>query len=131
MNSTSGGLRILAPGPDTPPPAAPPYGEAAPQGQPTGPEVAAGPASADASSTTDAAAGEAPVEALQSGTTAEETWSLEETPDTASAEDTERASSDQDAPDELTVLQALERGDIDVDEAAARLERARRSGNVG
>jgi hypothetical protein len=106
VNSTSGGLRIVAPRPAD--------------------SVAPAPAPAD-SQTAAASSGEpsghAPVgEPSEPAFGPEETWNPEETPDYIEPE----AQPD----DELVVLQALERGEIGVDEAAERLERARRSGDV-
>jgi hypothetical protein len=140
VNSTSGGLRILAPGRDAgqtqaaPEYATPPAAqEAAARSQAeAGAAGTAGAGSPEAG--TPEAAGEAQVEtntdantgSSSDAETSQETWTLEET---AEPDSDERP--DQETPDELTVLQALERGEIDVDEAAARLERARRSGDVG
>lgn len=118
FNSTSGSLRIVAPPPgDT---------VQAPSG-PASTSAASGPepawdqpvAAAASSGSSDAAA-----DAEHSGGDAEgasETWSAEEAPDPA-ATSGEAGASDE----ELTVLQALERGEIGVDEAADRLERAGR-----
>jgi hypothetical protein len=109
VNSTSGSLRILAPKP--------------------GDQVVAATAPAASSATSAPAAPAAPVApASPAGTTSEaeapanepgleeagETWNPDETGETA-----------QDLPDDeaLAVLQALERGEIGVDEAAERLER--------
>jgi len=127
VNSTSGGLRIVAPGRDTGPAVVPPYGEpTGVAGQPPAGEAEPGPsaASGDATTTEAGAAGE-------SGSRSEETWTLEESADSETSDAAEPAGAEEEAPDELSVLQALERGDIDVDEAAARLERSRRSGDVG
>jgi hypothetical protein len=124
VNSTSGGLRILAPGPEaTSAQVVPEYG---------GPATDAGETPAAGSG--NEGAGEAGTAGPSSADQAlshepaqpQETWTLEEQPDA-----TTEAPDGEEAPDELTVLQALERGEIDVDEAAARLERARRSGDVG
>jgi hypothetical protein len=152
VNSTSGGLRILAPGRDSGQPqpvpsyAAPgaaPAATAAPQEAPASPADAAERAG-DVGAAPDAgiagtgmsegesapAATEDLDRASAAGeageTRSEETWTYDETSEPAPEE-----AADEETPDELTVLQALERGDIDVDEAAARLERARRSGDVG
>ena len=109
VNSTSGSLRILAPKP--------------------GDQVVAATAPAASSATSAPAAPAAPVApASPAGTTSEaeapanepgleeagETWNPDETGETA-----------RDLPDDeaLAVLQALERGEIGVDEAAERLER--------
>ena len=111
-NSTSGGLRILAAQPGdrvvaatAPAAPAPPAASAAPVpgGSVAGPEepVEGAPAAV-------------PVTGLQE---TEETWSPDESGD---------AEQDLAEDEELAVLQALERGEIDVDEAADRLERARR-----
>jgi hypothetical protein len=106
VNSTSGGLRILAARP--------------------GDQVVAGTAPVEPAGQTPAtpSAGESvastttqPVSALhETG----ETWSPEESVEAAEA--VEPANDDE----ELAILQALERGEIGVDEAARRLERSRR-----
>jgi hypothetical protein len=155
VNSTSGGLRILAPGRDSgQPQPVPSY--AAPAPAPTAPaapaaqEAPASPAdaaerAADVGAAPDAGIASTGVSESESApapviagpdrastagetgeTRSEETWTYDETSEPASEE-----AADEEMPDELTVLQALERGEIDVDEAAARLERARRSGDVG
>lgn len=98
VNSTSGGLRILAARPGDYVVAA-----SAPV-EPTGQASAA--ATAAGSNTAVPESGE--------------TWSQEE----SSA--TDDASEPADEEDELSILQALEKGAIGVDEAARRLERARR-----
>jgi hypothetical protein len=98
VNSTSGGLRILAAQP--------------------GDYVVAGSAPvepAGQASTAAAAAG-----SNTPGPETGETWSQEE----SSATDDAREPADEE--DELSILQALEKGAIGVDEAARRLERARR-----
>ena len=126
VNSTSGGLRILAPGRDagtwqpTPTPAAP---APAPAGPPTPPVASVPPEAPVAPVTTVDTSGDV--------TQTRETWTLEDVPDVASP-----ASEPMDAPapdfqtTEIEILRALERGEIGVDEAASRLERARRSGDV-
>jgi hypothetical protein len=114
VNSTSGSLRLLAPRPSD-----------------TVVAQAAGPAGASPAGTP-AAAG-APAEVVQTATPAAttettpnedtaESWDPNET-----AEETAEHERDERADDEeLAVLQALERGEIGVDEASARLERAGR-----
>ena len=111
VNSTSGGLRILAarPGDAVVAAAAPARASTPPS---SGPDegVDTGPAP----TAVGAAEGSGPQET-------EESWS----PDEAGApgeNEAEDAAEDQ----ELAVLQALERGEIGVDEAAERLDRSRR-----
>jgi hypothetical protein len=126
VNSTSGGLRILPPRPGdevvtAAATAAPvdPIAEAAAAG-PTGPVA---PAAEDAGTPKAASAGsesstDAEAAAAESGPVeTEETWNPDESGD---------PTEDADEDEELAVLQALERGEIDVDEAAQRLERAKR-----
>ena len=114
VNSTSGGLRILAPRPGDQVVAA------------TAPQPAPAAATADASpdpapETSSATGAEMP---RDSGLRdAGETWSAEEPLDPAEPLEAAEPASDD---DELAVLQALERGEIGVDEAAHRLERLRR-----
>ncbi|MGZ6265334.1 MAG: hypothetical protein ACXWN4_00315 [Candidatus Limnocylindrales bacterium] len=93
VNSTSGGLKLLAARPEDRPAAAP------------GPS-----ATAAASSATGTPAGREEAESSES-------WDPDETADANGGPAQE---------EELAVLQALERGDIGVDEAAERLDRARR-----
>jgi hypothetical protein len=108
VNSTSGGLHILAPRPSdyvvapaAPAPSAPP---------------ASGSGEGPAATTEEAtAAGTATEQSVPQET--EETWSPDETGEADGAPDED---------EELAVLQALERGEIGVDEAAERLERSRR-----
>jgi len=111
VNSTSGGLRILAarPGDQVTAATAP--------AEPTDPAR-----STSAGADTGAGAAQASADAVpDSGLRGTgETWSTEEP-----AEVTETAEPAND-DDELAILQALERGEIGVDEAARRLERARR-----
>jgi hypothetical protein len=111
-NSTSGGLRLRAARPEdqvVEPPA---------PSAPTAPDFVAPAGTATDATATEAAAGEAPAgEAAQFiPAEASENWNPDETADVVSdpAED-----------DELAVLQALERGEIGVDEAAERLDRSR------
>ena len=119
VNSTSGGLRILAARPGDYVVAA-----AAPAAPSTPPPASSGQASA--TSTGSPAAGSSATQSNPGGVEAtrpqetEETWSSEESADQDQVDDI--ASEDE----ELAVLQALERGEIGVDEAAERLERARR-----
>jgi hypothetical protein len=116
VNTTSGSLRLRALGP-APRPVDPAPAPAAPE--PVAPE--AEPVAADAAPL-EADGAASPV--LDQST---ETWdpsdSADETIDEA-GEPGEGA-----GEDEMVILQALERGEIDVDEAADRLEQAR-SGNV-
>jgi hypothetical protein len=120
-NSTSGGLRILAAQPGdwvvaATAPAAPAAAAApAEPAVPTAPAPAA-PAAPDASAASPGGAAAAVEEETEPRET-EETWNPDETGET-----------EEDVPEdeELAVLQALERGEIGVDEAADRLERARR-----
>jgi hypothetical protein len=108
VNSTSGGLHILAPRPSdyVGAPAAP-----APS---TSPSSGSGEGS-EAATAEEPAAGTATEQSVPQET--EETWSSDETGEADAAPDED---------EELAVLQALERGEIGVDEAAERLERARR-----
>ncbi|MGD0017899.1 MAG: DUF4097 family beta strand repeat-containing protein [Candidatus Limnocylindrales bacterium] len=122
VNSTSGSLRLLAPRPSdtvagqgsgqatgpTNAPAAP----GAPAGPGTPPAPTAAVPTAEPGPTAYAAAREEPAESWDPNETAEET---------ADHERDERAEDE-----ELAVLQALERGEIGVDEASARLERTGR-----
>lgn len=112
VNSTSGGLRLLAARPQDGPIFA-----AGPGGSASQPESAAEPSAGTtpARPTAPAPAAEEPVESASIGSV--ESWSAEETSD---------ADLDRPEEDELAVLQALERGDINVEEAAERLERSRR-----
>jgi hypothetical protein len=140
VNSTSGGLRILAPQPgdyvvaaaapaqpsvpvrpaspaagDTSEPSAPAStGDSDATGAATTASASTGSAGATAEPDTDFAAASA--ESNAEPTETEETWSPDEV---------DEVSPDR-AEEELAVLQALERGEIDVDEAAERLERSRR-----
>jgi hypothetical protein len=114
VNSTSGGLHILAPRPSDYVVAA-----TAPGSPSTPPSTDSGGASA-AQAEEEPAAGSAPEQSSPQETG--ETWSPEE-----SVEADQDPARDIDGEDEeLAVLQALERGEIGVDEAAERLERARR-----
>jgi hypothetical protein len=106
-NSTSGGLRILAPQPgDRVVAAAAPAASADPAGPATVAQDAAAPQEA-------AATVEEEIEPRET----EETWDPDETGD---------AAQDEADVDSLAVLQALERGEIGVDEAADRLDRSGR-----
>jgi len=108
VNSTSGSLRLLAASPEDRMVAA-----SAPSA--TGPESEAPAASSPVAG---AAAERAEVEAEESSPAESvESWNPEETAD---------ASGDVPEEEELAVLQALERGEIGVDEAAERLDRSRR-----
>jgi hypothetical protein len=127
VNSTSGGLRIFAPRPGDEVIAQPAPAASSTSSAPAANgsvEAAAGPADTTnvatgtgAPSAADIAAGAAAEDAGAGPRETAETWSPDET-----AEITEETSSD----DELSVLQALERGEIGVDEAAERLDRPRR-----
>jgi hypothetical protein len=125
VNSTSGGLRLRPPstadhelGRRQPAPAqaqapAPAAGPAAPWTTAVpATEPAPVPEGAAASAAEPSATGAAP---------SEETWNPAETPEDAPAAQDRDA-----AEDELAILQALERGEIGVEEASERLERARR-----
>jgi hypothetical protein len=102
VNSTSGGLRLLAVRP----------GDEGAAATPTGPAEAPATPAPEPSPAADATFGQTAAAA--------ETWSPEETIEPEAV--VEPRTDD----DELAILQALERGEIGVDEAAARLERARR-----
>jgi hypothetical protein len=114
VNSTSGGLRILAarPGDEVVAAAAPAPSSVPPTPSDEGPVAAAG---GPLGSTEASAAAEVAEEAGPHETA--ETWNPNETVDVV-----EETSGDE----ELSVLQALERGEIGVDEAAERLDRSRR-----
>jgi hypothetical protein len=56
---------------------------------------------------------------------------LEETAETWNPEETGDPAEDRAEDDELSVLQALERGEIGVDEAAERLDRSGKDSHVG
>lgn len=125
VNSTSGSLRLLAPRASDPVAVqtAGPAGPAAPEGSAAGPgapstaaDTSGGPA--------ETAQSAAPTEASEpaAGQESAESWNPNET-----AEETaEHERGDRADEEELAVLQALERGEIGVDEAAARLERTGR-----
>ena len=124
VNSTSGSLRLLAPRPsDTAAAGAP--ATAGNTGGLTGDAGTAAESNIGAEAEPIAAPA-TPVDAAAAegaaGERAAERWNPDETTEeTADQERDDRADDD-----ELAVLQALERGEIGVDEAAARLERARR-----
>jgi hypothetical protein len=109
VNSTSGGLKLLAARPEDRTVAV------------SGPSVSAGSASeasSAASSTTETPVGQEAAEARESGPAeSSESWDPDETAD---------AHGDHVEDEDLAVLQALERGEIGVDEAAERLDRSRR-----
>jgi hypothetical protein len=124
-NSTSGGLRLLVAQPgDRVVATAAPAAHSAPAA-PDSPAAPAGPDAPDAplppspgvvvAESADQTAGEA-AEELEPQET-EETWNPDETGEPEQPETDEEA---------LAVLQALERGEIGVDEAAERLDRSRR-----
>ena len=133
VNSTSGSLRLLAPRPSDTPGGAAPQGaaSAAPTGTPVAPTTPAGaPPAAGATAAggpvftvpatesvlTPAAAA---ADETARGEDPAESWNPDETAEEAA--DYER--DDRADAEELAVLQALERGEIGVDEAAAKLER--------
>jgi hypothetical protein len=125
VNSTSGSLRLLAPRPSDPVAvqAAGPASPAAPEGSaaaPGSPSTAADTSGGPAETVQPAAPAEASEPAA--GEESAESWNPNETAEeTAEHERDDRADEE-----ELAVLQALERGEIGVDEAAARLERTGR-----
>jgi hypothetical protein len=129
VNSTSGGLRILAPGPDVEPTQPAPADSMAEQAE-GGQESEGQSAALDRSPAGPANAGDDRL-------SAEESWTVDELPDAAPSEGQRALDRPQSngsrsggSPEELDVLRALERGEISVDEAAAKLERARRSGDA-
>jgi DUF4097 and DUF4098 domain-containing protein YvlB len=108
VNSTSGGLRLRAARPqDGAVAAAAPSASGSESASPTG--------STPAEATGPSPAAEASEEPAQVGSV--ESWTSEETADVGL---------DRPEEEELAVLQALERGDIGVEEAAERLDRSRR-----
>ncbi len=107
-NSTSGSLRIFAARPSDPVVA------------PNAPEAPPAPANAGGSSVTPETPAEGPIE------TGAEAAAPQETEETWNPDEAGDAELDEVQEEELAVLQALERGDIGVDEAAERLERAGR-----
>jgi hypothetical protein len=119
VNSTSGSLRILAarPGDQVVGSVAP----AAPSTPPAAPAPPAAPSTpaASGSAETPAGAAEPTADAIEEAEPREtaETWNPDESGD---------VEEDRADDEELAVLQALERGEIGVDEAAERLERSRR-----
>ncbi len=129
VNSTSGSLRLLAPRPSdtiagqTSEPASP----AAPAGSCAGPSGSvAGSVEPSATSGTVTSAAPAATSDTAAGEESAESWNPNET-----AEETADHERDDLADEEeLAVLQALERGEIGVDEAAARLERRGGSDDV-
>ena len=151
VNSTSGSVRLLAPRPGDAPPGGPaPATPAAATAEPpsgASAEAAQAAASAPAGSepTGTAAAGAAAAGTAAAGTVAAgapqapdpgstfdsaepvETWNPNETPEEAA----EEARDERADGEELAILQALERGEIGVDEAAARLERTGVDDHVG
>ena len=122
VNSTSGGLRILAPGRD-------------PGTWQSTPTPTAQPSTADPTTAGPGASTAAP-EPVEDVVQSRETWTAEETSDGLGPVEVQVAApSPAPASDphtqEIDILRLLERGEISVDEAASRLERARRSGDVG
>lgn len=126
-NSTSGGLRILAAQPgDRVVAATAPAAPAAPAAS-AAPAAPAAPSAPAAPQPDGSVAG--PDEAAEPGGAAaavEEETEPRETEETWNPDETGEAEEDVAEDEELAVLQALERGEIGVDEAADRLERARR-----
>jgi hypothetical protein len=127
-NSTSGGLRILAAQPGdrvvaATAPAAPaaPAAPSAP-GAPAAPAAPAAPPAPQGDGSLIGPAGPAGAAAPP----AEEETQPHETGETWNPDESADAAEDVAEDEELAVLQALERGEIGVDEAAERLERARR-----
>ena len=112
VNSTSGGLRIFAARPGDEVVAA-----AAPAASSTPPTPTADDSVAGADKPVEPTAASAAVADESAPNETDETWNPDETADV-----------DDETPrdDELAVLQALERGEIGVDEAADRLDRSRR-----
>jgi hypothetical protein len=125
VNSTSGSLRLLAPRPSDPV-AVQTAGPASPVAPVGSPAAAGTPVAPGAPAETVQPA--APAEASQpaAGEGSAESWN----PNESAEETAERQRDDQSDEEELAVLQALERGEIGVDEAAARLERAGGSDDV-
>ena len=129
-NSTSGGLRILAAQPGdrvvaaTAPAAPSAPAETAAPAAPTAPAAPVAPG-VSGSATSPGEAPEAP-EAGGAATEVEEQTEPRETEETWNPDESGEADEDVAEDEELAVLQALERGEIGVDEAADRLERARR-----
>jgi hypothetical protein len=144
INSTSGSLRLLAvrpapaaqwPSKATPWPVAPAQAPAVTPATPNTQPNSAAPAVSSAPegspicgtqpntgrSADPLASGAAPIDEQSA-----ETWNPEETAEEAALHERD----DQVDGEELAVLQALERGEIGVDEAAARLERTRGEGSV-
>ena len=120
VNSTSGSLRILAARPGdqvvgSVAPAAPSTPPAAPV-PPAAPSTPAASGSAEAPAAAAKPTPDAIDEEAEPRETAE-TWNPDESGD---------VEEDRADDEELAVLQALERGEIGVDEAAERLERSRR-----
>jgi hypothetical protein len=123
VNSTSGSLRLLTPRPTG---AGVGTSGGAATTQPvagTGPDEPA-PAETDAAVAAGETAGPQPgaTTAAVIATPTAESWNPDETAEEAA----DHACDDRADDDELVVLQALERGEIGVDEAAARLERTGR-----
>jgi hypothetical protein len=135
VNSTSGSLRLMAPRPGTAAaaasrPAAGPDPVAGADGSATAGEPV------DSNSTGRASVSPAAAGAAEAGSNgpSEPSGSSEPTPgpETSGVEESaESWNPDESVDDELAVLIALERGEIGVDEAAARLEKAGGNGDVG
>jgi hypothetical protein len=140
VNSTSGSLRLLAPrpsdivavqaaGPAEPShAAATPASSSAADGAPT---VSGTQAGATPAETAETSAPPTPTETAATETASVETAAGEDQAESWNPNDTAEESVEQEHDEladdeELAVLQALERGEIGVDEAAARLERAGR-----
>ncbi len=128
VNSTSGSVRVRRPGPgDVVEPRAAEPAPATP-GPNAGPNAAvsaaAGPTGQAATDSAASAGVASP--AAEAAPEPTETWDPGEAEETARNELFGEGLSDEARAEELEVLQALERGEIDVDEAATRLERVRR-----
>ena len=131
VNSTSGSVRLLAARPGD----APADGPASPGPQAAGPQASTTEAPTAASAeVAPAAASEAPGEPVAPDRQPDfeaaqpvETWNPNETAEEAA----EEARDERADEEELAILQALERGEIGVDEAAARLESTRVGDDVG
>jgi len=140
VNSTSGSLRLLAPRPSdmaggpaagpapTAAPAGVPVAATAPAGAPS--SAAATPAGAPSSAGAAAETVSTPVPAAAAETAPSEDPAESWNPNETAEEKAEHERDEQADEEELAVLQALERGEIGVDEAAARLDRKGGSGDV-
>jgi len=120
VNSTSGSLRILAarPGDQV-------VGSVAPAA-PSTPAAAPVPPAAPSTSAASGAAEAPPGAATPTAGATDEEAEPRETAETWNPDESGDVEEDRADDEELAVLQALERGEIGVDEAAERLERSRR-----